>query len=111
METDHDGNVARVLITDLSTNGTYINAEKIGKGNSLELKHGAELSLGVKSSSAAKKSGSNKGPHTFVSFIFKSSTGGGEESDVHEAFTEEGGPGTSYQCSKVLVFFFFYFKN
>jgi serine/threonine protein kinase len=67
------------------------------KGKVAELKHGAELSLGVKSSAAAKK-GSLK--HSFVAFIYKS--GSGEEQDVHEAFQETGGPSSTYECSKAL---------
>lgn len=60
-----------------------------------ELRHGSELSLGVKSAAAAKK-GSHKG--TYVAFIYKASSGADE--DVHAAFLEEGGPAASYECSK-----------
>ena len=29
-----------VFLTDLSTNGTYLNSEKVGKGNKVEIKEG-----------------------------------------------------------------------
>lgn len=98
VEPDSQGSVGRVLVRDLSTNGTYVNGEKIGKDQVAELRHGAELSLGVKSSALAKKSASNA--QTFVAFIYKSSGSG--EADVHEAFLEPNGPTRSYECSKGL---------
>lgn len=91
-------------------NERYVNGEKIGKGKIAELRHGAELSLGVKSAASAKK-GSHKG--TYVAFIYKSNSG--LEEDVHAAFLEEGGPAASYECSKVSTFcllcFFFLKKS
>ncbi|RKP06701.1 kinase-like domain-containing protein [Thamnocephalis sphaerospora] len=37
----------RVFVEDLSSNGTYINGEKLGRGNRRELVHGDELQLAV----------------------------------------------------------------
>jgi serine/threonine protein kinase len=72
----------------------------VGKGQEAVLKHGSELSLGVKSAGAAKKTNNHK--DSFVSFIFKANFGEVEETDVHPAFTETAGPQQSYTCAKEL---------
>ena len=89
VENNSAGEVGRVMVRDESSNGTFINGERVGKGQVAELKHGCELSLGVKSSAAAKKSPSASVKESFVSFIYKSA---GAEEDIHEAFREDGGP-------------------
>jgi len=42
---DNNGGSPIVFIEDISTNGTYVDGEKIGKGNKLLLHNGAEISL------------------------------------------------------------------
>jgi hypothetical protein len=46
-----DGTI--IFLEDLSSNGTYINGVKVGKGNRSPLKEGDELSLLIPNSSAA----------------------------------------------------------
>ena len=98
VENNSSGEVSKIIIHDSSSNGTYIDGEKIGKGNSKELCHGQELSLGVPSSKAARKS--NKLKDRFVSFMYKSSAE--EMEDIHAAFEEADGPSQTYTCSKTL---------
>jgi predicted component of type VI protein secretion system len=37
----------RVFVEDLSSNGTFVNGVKIGRGNRRELNHGDELQLAI----------------------------------------------------------------
>ncbi len=47
-----DGTI--IFLEDLSSNGTYVNGVKVGKGNRSPLKEGDEISLLVASSAAAQ---------------------------------------------------------
>lgn len=44
-----------VKITDLSSNGTFVNGKLIGKGNSVDVTNGDEICFVVKNAEAAKK--------------------------------------------------------
>ena len=87
-----------VCVTDTSTNGTFIDGERIPKGESCELRNGSELALGVKNAAQAKKTTNHK--TTFVAYVFRSAVG--DEQLVHEAFREAEGPNQTYSCAKEL---------
>ncbi|CAK5265849.1 unnamed protein product [Mycena citricolor] len=61
-----DGEGAEFTVYDLSTNGTYIGTEKIGKGQSRSLRNGEQISF-----STAPTGGGERDPRTDFRFMFR----------------------------------------
>ena len=78
-----EGSRARVYIVDNSSNGTFINGNKLGKGNRLQLYDGDEISLVAQKGSASAE---KLGAQGFVHYLYKEATPSAELTGVHRKY-------------------------
>eukprot|EP01114_Cavostelium_apophysatum_P007077 TRINITY_DN1876_c0_g1_i3.p1 TRINITY_DN1876_c0_g1~~TRINITY_DN1876_c0_g1_i3.p1 ORF type:complete len:491 (-),score=180.47 TRINITY_DN1876_c0_g1_i3:220-1692(-) len=73
-----------IFCEDLSSNGTYINGKKLGKGQQTTLHEGDEISIVVPSAKAAKTKPSVQ--DTFVAYIFKDLSAKDEDDGISKLY-------------------------
>eukprot|EP01117_Protostelium_nocturnum_P013865 TRINITY_DN5217_c1_g1_i3.p1 TRINITY_DN5217_c1_g1~~TRINITY_DN5217_c1_g1_i3.p1 ORF type:complete len:653 (+),score=336.08 TRINITY_DN5217_c1_g1_i3:150-2108(+) len=88
------------FVEDLSSNGTFINGDKVGKGNRRVIHDGDELSLVIKSSELAKKHA--KMQDAFIAYIFKENTNNQDMIYKHYDLKNELGSGSFAVVKKAV---------